>query len=79
VAATYVWDLSSYDNDEQVAIGETPTEMSWLGEGFTRFDWETGGGLVYVCMTVTDAKDEAATLATATADSSGGFSGGSDG
>jgi hypothetical protein len=73
VAATYVWDLSSYDNDEKVAIGETPAELSWLGEGFTRFDWGTGGGRVYVCMTVTDAEDEAAALATSPADASGGW------
>ena len=72
-ATTYTWNLSTYDNDAQYAIGETPSEMGWLGEGWTRFDWVLAGGGVYVCMTVTDAEDVAAALATEPADASGGF------
>jgi len=72
-ATTYTWDLSTFDNDEQYAIGETPSEMGWFGEGWTRFDWETDAGTVYVCMTITDAEDEAAAIATAPADASDGF------
>ena len=40
---------------------------------FDIFRLETGGGRVYVCLTVTDAEDEAAALATEPADASEGF------
>ena len=74
-ATTYTWMLSTYNNDQQVAIGENP-EGHWVGEGWTRFDWGTDAGTLYICMTVTAAADEAAALAADAADSSGGFDSG---
>ena len=65
--------MSTYDNDERYAIAETPVDYDI---GWTRFDWETAGEVVYVCPTVTDAADEAEAIATAAADASEGFDSG---
>ena len=74
-ATTYTWLLSTYCNEQQMAIGENPAGHV-SGEGWTRFDWGTEAGTLYICMTITDAADEAAALATDAADSSAGFESG---
>ena len=68
-ATTYVWDLTTFSNAERYAIGQTPAGY-WAGPGWTRFDWVVESDTLYLCMTVNDAVDEAAALATEPADGS---------
>ena len=61
-AATYVWDISSYDNSDQYIIAQNPAGH-WAGDGWTRYDWAIDGTTVYLCATVTDADTEETALA----------------
>ncbi len=70
VASIVTWSLSTYNNEDRYAVAATPTEYWAGGGGWTRFDWTVDGSNVYLCLTVTDAADEATALATETADAS---------
>ena len=67
---TSIWNITQYDAQAEYVIAQNDSSNDYARDLWSRFDWTTYGGSLWVCQIAYDAETEAAALATERPDDS---------